>query len=199
MLLLVLALYAGPDWALLLPPITKAVPRLEMQAEGDPSPSVCSGVVINAEAGFLVTAAHCVEGKGVAITVSGRHAELVRMNRVLDLAVVRFTPRGESSMLVAVDPPKMGEEIAVVGYPFGSKQTQSQVGRVVNPLEEADGVMRVSIDVIMGDSGGPCINGKGELVGIVSGILYAGPMHLGVIVPLDVVRDFVQQYLPKQP
>ena len=186
------------DWTLVFPAATKGVIRLEAQPEGGPL-NICSGVVINADAGFLVTAAHCVEGKNVALTVNGRHAELVRSNRVLDLAVLRFTPKGEIALKLSPDAPKMGEPIAVIGYAFGSKQIQGQPGHVVNPFENDEKMMRVAVDVIGGDSGGACINARGELVGIVSGVIYAGPMHLGVMVPLEAVEDFVQAYIPRKP
>lgn len=194
-LLLFVAQTGVSDWRPVLKDAIKSVPRIESQAEGQAEPAVCSGAVINATQGYLVTAAHCVDGEKIALTVNGRHAELVRQNRLLDLAIVRFSPKDTKAMKVAQDVPEMGDEIAVVGFAFGSRQVQAQVGRVVSPMEEADQVMRVAVDVIAGDSGGPCINPTGELVGITVAVQHYGPMHLGVVVPLRTVVDFIQPFV----
>lgn len=194
----VLLLLLAVEWPAILAPAVKAVVRLEMQAPEWQGKAICSGTVINAKAGYALTAAHCVDAKDVALTVNGRHAEVVRQNRVLDLAVIRFSPQGETALVLAAEAPAMGAEIAVMGFAFGSRQLGSQVGHVVTPLEEDEQRTRVAVDVIAGDSGGPCLNAKGELVGISSAVVFRGPMHLGLIVPLKVVREFAEPYLPKK-
>lgn len=195
---LFLAQAAAVEWRPVLKDAIKSVPRLESRAESQLEPSVCSGAVINATAGYLVTAAHCVDGEKVAVTVNGRHGDVVRQNRILDLAIVKFSPKDARALKVAEAVPQMGDEIAVVGFAFGSRQVQAQIGRVVSPLEEADQVMRVAVDVIAGDSGGPCISPAGELVGVTVAVQHYGPMHLGVVVPLSVVKDFVEPYLERE-
>jgi S1-C subfamily serine protease len=165
------------------------------QAQDAASPGVCAGVVINEVTAYLVTAAHCLDGKEVAVTVNGRHADVARINRVLDLAVVRFSPKDTSEIPLASVAPVMGQEIAVIGYPFGSRQLGAQVGRVSTALDDEQKSMRVGVDVIAGDSGGACINSAGELVGITVAVQHWGPMHLGIVVPLEAVRDFVKPFL----
>jgi hypothetical protein len=78
------------DWVTVLRPLEKQVPRIEIQV-GE-AMGVCSGVVINAQAGFVLSAAHCFEGKAedLNIAINGRHAEMVKMNKLLDLAVLRW-------------------------------------------------------------------------------------------------------------
>ena len=154
------------DWPSVMATASKAIPRLQAQAEDEAQPGVCAAVVINAKIGYALTAAHCTEGKNVALTL-------------------------------ATKAPVMGQEIAVIGYAFGSKQLGSQIGHVSTALDDNQ-VMRVGVDVIAGDSGGACLNAAGELVGITVAVQHWGPMHLGIVVPLQALKDFIDPYLPKQ-
>src|ERR1041385_2925017 len=91
-------LLMAQDWTTRVQPTTKQVVRLEMLAEGQHEPGVCSGVVVNLDPSYLVTAAHCVDHPaaiGFSMTAAGRHAEIVKVNTVLDLAVVRFDAKDE--------------------------------------------------------------------------------------------------------
>jgi len=185
------------DWPSVMATASKAIPRLQAQAEDEAQPGVCAAVVINAKIGYALTAAHCTEGKNVALTLNGRHAEIARANRVLDLAVLRFTPKNDTALTLATKAPVMGQEIAVIGYAFGSTQIGSQIGHVSTALDDNQ-VMRVGVDVIAGDSGGACLNAAGELVGITVAVQHWGPMHLGIVVPLHALRDFIDPYLPKE-
>src|SRR5204862_3263754 len=115
-LLISLVLFAlPPDWPALVASIDKQVVRFEMLTEGDGEPGVCAGVVINATSGWLLTAAHCVDHpqtKGFSMTVNGRHANVVKVNTILDLAVVKFDPKGEQAMEIADGTPVLGAELA---------------------------------------------------------------------------------------
>lgn len=198
-LVLILMLVQASDWTTVVASAAKAIPRLEMQAEDALAPGVCAAVVINATTGYALTANHCVDGKNVALTLNGRHAEIARANRVLDLAVLRFSPKNDTALKLATTAPVMGQQIAVIGYAFGSRQLGTQIGHVSTALDEEHQAMRVGVDVIAGDSGGACLNAAGELVGITVAVQHRGPMHLGIVVPLQTVRDFLEPYLPKEP
>lgn len=184
------------DWTTVIVGLEKSVPRIEAMGEDGVS-STCSGVVLNAQAGFVLTAAHCLELKKPAITVDGRHAEIARQNRLLDLAVLRADLKDAKALPLAKDAPKMGDEVAVFGFAFGAKKAGAQFGRVSLPLDD-DGALVLDLMVIGGDSGGPAINAQGELVGMTSAVKFSHPtMHAAILVPVEKVKDFVSQYLPK--
>ena len=186
------------DWSAVLDGVERKVLRLEMQGAAAPGPGICSGVVLNATAGFLLTAAHCVDGKDVQVTVDGRHAAVTKTNRVLDLAVVRFSPRpSHRAVKLATDAPKMGTEVAVVGFPFGVEELHTQFGHVARQQDE--GELYVNADIIPGNSGGALLNPAGELVGVNVAVRFAfgGAAHMGVAVALETLRDFAAEYLPK--
>jgi S1-C subfamily serine protease len=189
------------DWSTVVAGLDKSVPRIEILDPDSERPGVCSGVVLNAEAGYVLTAAHCVNPNPdkVSITVNGKHAELVRQNRVLDLAVIRAELKGGISMPLAKQAPVMGSEIAVVGFAFGQKKLAVQVGHVSLPLDD-DELLILDVVAIGGDSGGPAINPQGELVGLTSAVKVWHPaMHVALTVPVEKVRDFVEHYLPQKP
>jgi serine protease Do len=186
------------DWSAVVVGLDRSVPRIEILAPDAPGPGTCSGVVLNAESGYVLTAAHCTVEKA-AYTVNGRHAELVRQNRILDLAVLRAELKDAKAMPLAKDPPAIGAEVALVGFAFGAKRLHHQFGRVSQPLDD-DGALILDLMVIAGESGGPAINTAGELIGMTSAVKFAHPtMHAALLIPVGKVREFVQPYLPKQP
>lgn len=186
------------DWLPVVKGLEHQVLRLEVLKAGERG--VCSAVVLNANAGFALTAAHCVAvdpTERIDLTVAGREAAVVRANRLLDLAVVRMDPSAsDASMPLAPQTPPAGSPLAVVGFAFGSKQQILQFGHVALMRDREDDNMRMAVDVISGDSGGAAIDEQGRLIGMISAVNYYGPMHLGVAVPVEAVRAYVKQYLP---
>jgi S1-C subfamily serine protease len=191
---------AAADWVPVVRDIEARVPRVQI-AWSDGSSSSCSAVFINAETGYLVSAAHCFDGPVEPhITVAMRDAAIVRSNRILDLALLRVTPRrGDVTVPLAAETPQRGTEVAVAGYAFGFPQLSTQYGRLALPYRLEDGTQLVNVDLISGDSGGAVIDASGALVGIVSAVIAHGPMHLGVVVPVERLRDYIGQYLPVEP
>jgi S1-C subfamily serine protease len=189
-------LVQAAEWPAVVKPLARQVVRLEILEAGDKQPGICSGAVINAAAGFVLTAAHCVEGDDIAITVNGRHAELARANRLLDLAVVRFEAIDEQAIELAPATPEVGTEIAVAGYAFGIQKMAVQFGRVAQSLNDETKALWLNVDLIFGDSGGPAVDALGRLVGVNSRIYHNGPAHMAAVVPVESAREFVKQYLP---
>lgn len=189
---------SAADWTTAIKPALSAVVRLEIQ-RGDKT-GRCSGVVFNADAGYALTMAHCTgaEPKGLSLTANGRHADLIRWNEILDLAVIKFDVKGEAQIVLAKQTPPMGTEIALLGFAYGSRQLHTQYGRVSLPLDEESQSLMLDVTTLFGDSGGMAINAAGELVGMTSALKFAGG-HLAVMVPVEATRDFVKAYLPKTP
>lgn len=186
------------DWSTVVVGLEKSVTRVEILPPEATRARICSGVVLNVQSGYVLTAAHCTEEKA-AYTVNGRHAELARQNKLLDLAVLRTELRDAKAMPLATDAPTVGSDVAVLGFAFGAKRLHHQFGRVSLPLND-EGALVLDLVVIGGESGGPAINVKGELIGMTSGVRFAHPsMHAAILVPVRAVRDFVEGYLPAKP
>jgi S1-C subfamily serine protease len=187
------------DWVPVVKDLERRVPRMQIAYPDGKREGSCSAVFINSEQGVLVTAAHCTgsEDDRPDITIAGRDAAIARSNRILDLAIIRVEPQDEDEAcpLAKATPPR-GTEVAVAGYAFGFQQMPMQFGRMSLPFLREDGQQLVNIDMIVGDSGGALIDSTGALVGLVSAVKAYGPMHLGVAVPVEAIRDYVKQYLP---
>jgi S1-C subfamily serine protease len=193
-LLLYAGVFAATDWATAVVGLDKRVVRLEMVSDSGDT-GVCSGIVLNEKSGYVLTAQHCIDGKLAAVTVNARHAEVVRQNKLLDLAVLRTELKAVVNMPLASQAPIVGSDVAILGYAWGRKSLYIQFGRVSLPLDE-DGALVIDGMAIGGDSGGPTINAAGELVGLTSGVQHNGPMHLSVMVPVEKIREFCEPYLP---
>lgn len=201
MLTFLLLLVLAPDWPTVIKPVSDQVVRIEIQitTAEDNDVGFCSGVVLDADRGFVLTAQHCVRrlpADAISIAVNGRHADVVRENRVLDLAILHFDAKKERAMALAAETPPVGAEIALVGHAYGAKPQYVQVGRVALQLDD-EGRFVVDLTTIKGDSGCPIINDRGELVGLTSQINVAGG-YLGSAVPLETIRAFVKSYLPEK-
>lgn len=191
------------DWPLIIKPVADQVVRLEIvtaSPDGDQN-AVCSGVVLDSARGFVLTADHCVAhlpGEGISVTANGRHAEILKENRILDLAVLKFQAKRETAMPLAAETPALGADVALVGFAFGDKAAQWQFGHVARMKDDA-GALRLDLVVVPGQSGGAAINDRGELVGLVQAVQFAagGASHVALTCPVEAVRDFVKAFLPK--
>jgi S1-C subfamily serine protease len=188
----------APDWVTVIKPSFKQVVRLEILRQGGDTPGVCSGVVINDETGFVLTAAHCVDKpqtENISITVNERHAEAVKVNALLDLAIVRTQLRGEKQIILATSTPEPGSPVAVVGFAFGWTTHHPTFG-YVSQNNDSKGV-KVNSDIIAGDSGGAVIDAHGRLVAINSALNFWHSSGLAIGVPIETVREFAEPYLPR--
>jgi serine protease Do len=190
-----LIMVGASDWESVAAGLDKRVPRIETQYGKSSDVGVCSGVVLNAAQGFILTAAHCVDGKNdeMSITVNGRHAEVARANHLLDLAVLRFTAKDEQTLPLAIRSPGAGADIAIAGYLLGAKTLHVQFGRISARRNDQNALV-LDGAALGGDSGGPIVNAAGELVGMTTS-RYTGSA-ISLAVPVESVRDFVEQYLP---
>jgi S1-C subfamily serine protease len=105
----------------------------------------------------------------------------------LGVATVEGTlPRAVS----AYAEPVAGQRVTVVGFPLGGPLTFSS-GRVVDfvdgsSLGVSGSVMRLTANVEPGNSGGPVLDNRGRVVGIVYAIELA--TGYGLAIPLDTLR-----------
>ncbi|MEM1443375.1 MAG: S1C family serine protease, partial [Verrucomicrobiota bacterium] len=146
-----------------------------------------SGVLLGD--GKVVTCFHAIgDGNPVEIELpSGlvvSPSELVAHDASLDLAILRFDSEFEVAGLPISDrTPDTGEAVAAMGNP-GGDPGYFVTGVVAGPKISVAGqpVLPLSMAIEQGNSGGPVVDGDGELVGIVSlkdlrrpGIGYAIP------------------------
>ncbi len=170
--------------------ITKVKPTVvELTGKQGDSTVGGTGVVIDAKKGLILTAEHVVAGVSALKVKVGDNAATAGPARVLaqapcdDLAVVQMVnpPAGlKQATLGSSAKVKSGEQVTVLGYPasFSNPETQTVVstnGTVssANVAAEPDpslpkypSTIQHQAPVNPGNSGGPLVNTKGEVIGI---------------------------------
>ena len=80
-----------------------------------------------------------------------------------DLVVLKITGEGTPLPLGDSDAVRHGENISVVGFPRGTYKVAT--GTVLN-TRNSDKRIRTTADTVIGNSGGPLLNSKGQVIGI---------------------------------
>lgn len=171
-----------------------------------------SGVIIN-QAGDILTAAHVVqESDRVSVRLSdGRSikAKVVLSDPSLDLALIRLDelPRDLKTVHLAdSDEAKVGEEVFIIGAPYGAEYTLS-VGHLTAHRTVPDlfsgfrdwNLLQTDAVINEGNSGGPLFNVDGEVIGIVSHIVSPTGSHSGIgfAVSANTAREALLEHQPK--
>ena len=172
------------------------------------SKSLGSGVVIDADKGYIVTNHHVVEGaQEIAITMHNGHhfkAKLIGTDPEADVAVLQADieglhaiPFGDSDKL------RVGDFAVAIGNPFGLGQTVtsgivSALGRTGLGIEGYENFIQTDASINPGNSGGALVNLRGELIGINTAILAAGGggnVGIGFAIPINMVRQIAEQLI----
>jgi S1-C subfamily serine protease len=155
--------------------------------------------VVWGDGGLIVTNDHVAPrtGRAVVDVADGRRldAAVVARDRENDLALLQVrawdltaAPVGDSAAL------RVGEIVLAVGHPHGVRDTAtlgivSAAGRGTWMGRARREVLQADIVLAPGNSGGPLVNTRGEVVGIAAMILAPG---IAVAVPSHVVARFVR-------
>jgi len=170
--------------------------------------SLGSGVIVDANKGYVLTNNHVVEGADdIAVTVpDGRtvKAKVLGTDADTDLAVLQI-PADKLTALPVADSAKLrvGDFVVAIGEPFGLGQTVtsgivSALGRTGLRGSGVQNFIQTDASINPGNSGGPLVNLRGELVGINSMIFSpsGGNVGIGFAIPsnlaMDVLRQLVQ-------
>jgi len=169
-----------------------------------------TGFFITAD-GYILTNNHMVEkDKTISVTVTtlgGKeyNAKVVGTDPGTDLALLKiqatgmpFAELGDSGLV------KVGEWVLAIGNPLGMEHTVtagivSYKGRQIDTQSYQD-FIQTDAAINRGNSGGPLINMKGEVIGINSNILtsgFAGNIGIGFAIPTSIAKKVVVQLKEK--
>jgi serine protease Do len=177
------------------------VPRRPSELDGQPPGGSGSGFIIDRD-GFILTNHHVIE-KAERITVTladGRtfRGEVIGTDPAIDIALLKITgardltavPLGNSDDL------RVGEWVCAIGNPLGYVHSVtvgvvSFVGRkLFDP--SLDDYIQTDAAINFGNSGGPLINARGEVIGINSAVS-SRTSSIGFAVPINKVLDILPQ------
>jgi S1-C subfamily serine protease len=142
-------------------------------AGADPAPAQSgtgTGFVVTGT-GHLLTNQHVISGCG-SLTVDGRSAVVLAEDAVFDLALLKVDAlSGVGPAVFAGSPARLNSDVTVVGYPLSGLLGGLNVTRGAVTSTKGiggDGInMQISAPVQPGNSGGPVLNGAGQVVGVV--------------------------------
>jgi len=152
-----------------------------------------SGFIID-RAGYILTNNHVIEGaERITVTLAdGRafRAEVVGVDPAIDVALVRIpeSPSLPEAPLGNSDELRAGEWVCAIGNPLGYVHSVtvgvvSFIGRKLFDLS-LDDYIQTDAAINFGNSGGPLINARGEVVGINSAIS-SRASNIGFAVPIN--------------
>jgi serine protease Do len=167
--------------------------------------SLGSGVIVDAQAGYILTNNHVVEGADdITVKLADKRelkASVVGRDPKTDLAVIKLkTAAGlTAAQFGDSDALEVGDWVLAIGSPFGLEQTVSHgiisaKGRVIGE-GPYDDFLQTDAPINPGNSGGPLVNLAGEVVGINSAITSrsGGSEGIGFAIPSNLARSIYHQ------
>ena len=162
--------------------------------------------------GYILTNYHVIEGaQAIEVTLGDRtrySARVVGGDERNDVALIRIdAPAGKSLPVLTMgdsDALQVGQSVLAIGNPFGFQSTLttgvvSALGRTVqtSPQTFIDGAVQTDAAINQGNSGGPLLNTRGEVIGINSAIYTpsGATAGIGFAIPINTARQIAQDLI----
>ena len=189
--------------------ITQAV-EYDFFEEAVPVEGAGSGFVIDPR-GYVMTNNHVIEGaENIQVTLGDRShyvARLIGTDPRNDIALLKIQPKdkplvalplGDSSGL------QVGQGVLAIGNPFGfsgtlTKGVISALGRTVQTSDTSaiDQAIQTDAAINRGNSGGPLLNSRGEVIGINTAIYTPSGTTAGIgfAIPINMAKRIAQDLI----
>lgn len=144
---------------------------------------------------YLLTAAHNVPEKSYDLHVNDNAAEVVAIDRELDIALLKSKPADDTLHFAEKDSGK-GDIVRMQAAPRG-EAVQTFAGVVEKRFDGGFLRTRCAMEFDHGCSGGPLLNASGEVVGMaVAGIPFKGDLEHkhGLFLPLCAIESFLGEH-----
>ncbi|MCZ6720743.1 MAG: DegQ family serine endoprotease [Proteobacteria bacterium] len=166
--------------------------------------SVGSGVVVDAENGYVITNSHVVANADEIVVIFKDkrrfEAELVGADSETDVAVLKIEPDNLTALPIGdSEALRVGDFVVAMGNPFGLSHTVtlgivSALGRTGLGIEGYEDFIQTDASINPGNSGGALVNLRGELIGINTAILgRGGNIGIGFAIPINMAHQIMEQ------
>jgi len=174
-------------------------------AQERPFRGLGSGVIIDADKGYVVTNNHVVANadKIIVKLTDGRELEAEKLgaDAQSDIALLQIAPDNLVEVELAnSDKLRVGDFVVAIGNPFGLNQTVtsgivSALGRSGLNIGGYEDFIQTDAAINRGNSGGALVNLRGELVGINTAIFgpNGGNVGIGFAIPSNMMKSLVDQ------
>jgi len=168
-----------------------------------------TGIVLDGD-GYILTNAHVVaDATEIEVTVPGddtpRAAELVASDESADIAVIRVE---KTDGLVAADlgdsgDLQVGDQVVAIGNALALEGGMTVTQGIVSALDRSidtengslTGLIQTDAAISSGNSGGPLVNAKGEVIGMNTAVAQSGggvsASNIGFAISIDTAMDVV--------
>src|SRR4051794_25005274 len=186
-----------------------AAERLTLRVRNIPCDGIATGSGFPVDAHTIITNRHVLAGAAVLQlntwdgTSLDADVDESSTARLVDIGATKVAASLPAVADLGPDP-KPGQRVTAVGYPLGGELTLSP-GRVIGYLDGAKlpgeiafpgKVMQVSSRIKHGNSGGPLLDSKGRVVGVIfagePGATERDYMKVASAIPLSSVRTLMQ-------
>ncbi len=135
-----------------------------------------SGVIIDAEQGYIITNHHVVDGASkISVQLSDQRvieASLIGSDQATDIALLQIL--GDDLVdikLASIESVQVGDYVVAIGNPFGIGQTVtsgivSALGRAGLNNQNYEDFIQTDASINVGNSGGALVDLEGRLIGI---------------------------------
>jgi Do/DeqQ family serine protease len=190
---------------LMLDPFFRRFFDLPEQAPVQPRQSAGSGVIVDAEKGYVLTNHHVIDNADeITVTLKDRRsfeAKLIGSDAGTDIALLEIEPDGLTALdLGDSDTLAVGDFVIAIGNPFGLGQTVtsgivSALGRSGLNIEGYEDFIQTDASINPGNSGGALVDLVGKLIGINTAIIgpAGGNVGIGFAVPANMVHSVMDQ------
>ena len=198
---------------ILTPSVVQIV--VEIRAAGSPNQIVASqgvgtGIILDRH-GHILTNNHVIaEAQQITVILSNGvsfPAQVVGGDATTDTAVVSIEAPGLQPVAFGLSSGlEVGQEVIAIGHALGlpgepsvSKGVVSALGRPIQSKAQTTMVDMIQTDAAInpGNSGGPLVNTKGEVIGIITGIIESH-RGVGLAIPISDTKIVAAQLIGKR-
>ena len=168
-----------------------------------------TGIVLS-ENGYILTNQHLAKNKNSRVTVTLENGSTVQgktiwVEKNLDLAIIKIESKdlisanlGDSTDL------KIGESVIAIGNPLGLEFQRSVTSGIISGLNRSitfeengnnifmEDLIQTDASINSGNSGGPLINSKGEVIGI-NTVKITTAEGIGFALPINVIKPILNK------